>query len=243
MLEGSEQNITDERTRKYRLMKRKLVDFIKVHREAQDALDKANRRIKFLENKTKELMKDQQQQQQQPEAMDISEDEDQENKHTSKRVRTVAPTAEDVELNDDGSAKMPIKLGGLEVLSLGTIQHDKKGFHSDRYIFPLGYESRRTYMSTLNPDEQTVYTCKIEQGPNGPKFTVVGDDTPDTIVEGKSATNVWTTVIRKVNDKRDRMTRNAISGPEYYGLSHPVVRAQIERMENADKCANYKKKR
>jgi hypothetical protein len=48
-------------------------------------------------------------------------------------------------------------------------------------------------------------------------------------------------VIKKVNEVRQKDSSNAISGPEYYGFSNPLVREMIEELPNVDKCTKYKK--
>ncbi|KAI8876022.1 hypothetical protein K501DRAFT_262892 [Backusella circina FSU 941] len=47
----------EERKKKYRKMKRKLIEFIAKQKDAQTALDKANRRIQTLEKKNRQLLK------------------------------------------------------------------------------------------------------------------------------------------------------------------------------------------
>ncbi|ORX62808.1 hypothetical protein DM01DRAFT_1314427 [Hesseltinella vesiculosa] len=245
----------DEHMRKHRMLKRKLIEFMNKHHEAQEALDKANRRIKALEKKNRELKGVPKQDD--AEAMDISDDDgtdgatdgaDQgsDDETTPKQAikrRTGISSIQDVPHNDDGSVKLPLVLGALDVVSLGVVQPDIKGYHSERYLFPVGYEVKRKFMSMVDADAHTTYTCKIEEGAKGPQFSLCAEDAPDNVIVGKSATNVWTTVIKGVNEIRHKRTRNAISGPEYFGLSHPVVRSLLEKLEHADQCSLYKSKR
>lgn len=50
-------------------------------------------------------------------------------------------------------------------------------------------------------------------------------------------------VLRKVNEMRERKSSNTISGPEYFGLTNPFVKEMIEELPNAEKCTKYKKKK
>ncbi|CAB4015727.1 Transforming growth factor beta regulator 1, partial [Paramuricea clavata] len=67
-----------------------------------------------------------------------------------------------------GKPVFPIVLGGLTVHSLGDIVCDRPGFHSERYIWPVGFCSSRYYPSMKTPDMKCIYTCKILDGGYGP---------------------------------------------------------------------------
>ena len=73
------------------------------------------------------------------------------------------------------------------------------------------------------------------------QFTLWSADAPDQCLSAKTATGVWALVIKKVNEVRQKDSSNAISGPEYYGFSNPLVREMIEELPNVDKCTKYKK--
>lgn len=45
---------------------------------------------------------------------------------------------------------------------------DRPGFHSERYIWPVGFCSSRYYPSMKTPDMKCIYTCKILDGGYGP---------------------------------------------------------------------------
>ena len=53
--------------------------------------------------------------------------------------------------------------------AVSQIVHDRPGFHSERYIWPVGYCSSRTYPSMRNPEMKCIYTCKILDGGFGPQ--------------------------------------------------------------------------
>ncbi len=42
---------------------------------------------------------------------------------------------------------------------------------------------------------------------------------------------MWALVIKRANEARQKESSNAISGPEYYGFSNPVVIEMIEELE------------
>ncbi|CAO3576770.1 unnamed protein product [Absidia cylindrospora] len=234
---------------KHRRMKRKLVEFMSKQVEAQEALDKANRRIRTLEKQNKDLK--QQQKSGYSRQMDVdsdnqgSEDEDkveQPSKRSGIKRKPNTYTIETIPRDEDGKAILPLELGPLTLISLGTIVSDKPAYHCARHIYPLGYTVERNYMSKVDASAYTTYTCTVEEGDdNEPMFVITPKDDPENKISGKTATSCWTVVARGANKIRRKSCRNSISGPEYYGLAHPIIRHLIEEDADVDKCTKYKK--
>ena len=73
---------------------------------------------------------------------------------------------------------LPLDLGDFVVLALGKIITSdsrvagSKLYHSHRYIFPVGFKSKRRYPSVKDPKEKVWYTSEIQQGSSGPVFIV-----------------------------------------------------------------------
>jgi hypothetical protein len=57
-----------------------------------------------------------------------------------------------------------IQIGNNLILDIGRIEWNKPEYHSDRYIYPIGYKAQRHYASYMRPDERVVYTCEILEG-------------------------------------------------------------------------------
>ncbi|ETO27835.1 hypothetical protein RFI_09296 [Reticulomyxa filosa] len=149
--------------------------------------------------------------------------------------------------NEDGTIKVPFQIkGGCTVACLGRIDPDKGGFHTSKYIWPIGFQSVRMHSSYLNPSVRVTFTSTIEEGPNGAQFKIVAEDDPENPLIGDSASSVWTTVIKRVaavrTDPKKRKTCT-VSGPEMFGFSDSVVQALIEELPNAKSCTNYWKNR
>lgn len=47
------------------------------------------------------------------------------------------------EKDEAGDYIMPIQLGTIKLLSLGTVISDNPAYHNNRYIFPVGYKIER----------------------------------------------------------------------------------------------------
>ncbi|CDS07796.1 hypothetical protein LRAMOSA01745 [Lichtheimia ramosa] len=142
------------------------------------------------------------------------------------------------EKDEAGDYIMPIQLGTIKLLSLGTVISDNPAYHNNRYIFPVGYKIERLYKSMVNPDIMVTYTCSIQEGATAPKFCIAPSDQPDLLIEKDNPTAAWSTVMKEANRESQR-THFAVSGPEYFGLSHPSVGMMIQDLPGATACTNY----
>ncbi|XP_032236865.1 uncharacterized protein LOC5511631 isoform X3 [Nematostella vectensis] len=138
-----------------------------------------------------------------------------------------------------GKPIFPIVLGGLTVHSLGEIIWDRPGFHSERYIWPVGYCSSRTYPSIKDPDKKCIYTCKILDGGFGPQFEMCPEDDMEHPIMASSATACHCVVLKTLNKARGRDASNTGSGPEFFGFSHPTIQYLIQNLPGARKCSKY----
>ncbi len=163
-----------------------------------------------------------------------------------------------------GKPMLPLNVGIMTVLSLGTVC-TREHFHTERYIFPVGYEvtrcvmyhprrsravsheiyalcyrrSRRRYLSTVDPNNEAVYHCTILDGGDGPKFQIVASDDPDKPVIAGTATGAWSAVVRSANYIRNRQHSNSVSGPDFFGLGQNTIKHLIQELPDADLLQNY----
>ncbi|ETO04171.1 hypothetical protein RFI_33227, partial [Reticulomyxa filosa] len=64
--------------------------------------------------------------------------------------------------NEDGTIKVPFQIkGGCTVACLGRIDPDKGGFHTSKYIWPIGFQSVRMHSSYLNPSVRVTVNTYI----------------------------------------------------------------------------------
>ncbi|KAI9497554.1 F/Y-rich N-terminus-domain-containing protein [Zychaea mexicana] len=267
-------NWQDDRLRKYRRMKRKILEFIAKHKSAQLSVDRANRKVQALKKEKKRLMQaksndsqatngdametSQDDEDEEIEEADIEgagvEDEDEEDQlldedeemvkvePAPKLKRAASSRRKPIEVprDENGSVILPFQIASLNVLELGKVVYDRTSFHSERYIWPVGYCVERTYMSMVDPRNQTTYTCKVQDGGETPLFTIRAADAPDEEMSARTPTGAWALVIKRANEVRHRESANAISGPEYYGFSNPLVIEMVEGLPDVDKCVNYR---
>lgn len=145
--------------------------------------------------------------------------------------------------NHDGTPKMPLQLGVLTVESLGVIEYQRSGFHTERTLYPIGYRSLRNYLSLAHADQQCNYICEVvDVGDATPKFRVTcADDTAFSFL-GESPSAAWAQVMSVIRDRAPearRRQRVNVSGPEYFGFAHVVVQELLQELPNVDRCTAY----
>ncbi|KAH8104641.1 hypothetical protein BXZ70DRAFT_887891 [Cristinia sonorae] len=136
------------------------------------------------------------------------------------------------------SPMLPLNVGIMTVLNLGSICM-REHFHTERYIFPIGYEVTRRYLSTVDPNAEVVYNCKIMDGGDGPKFQIIAADVPESPFTAGTATGAWSVVVRSANSIRNRQHSNSVSGPDFFGLGQNTIKHLIQELPGADMLKDY----
>ncbi|KAH0790618.1 F/Y-rich N-terminus family protein [Histomonas meleagridis] len=128
----------------------------------------------------------------------------------------------------------------FQVISVGNIVYDRPAYHTERYIYPVGYVAERLYSSIRSANERIWYRCMILDGGNEPLFRVEAKDDPTICYEGPLPTTPWVNIFREVRKLKHLNTSVVtVSGPEYYGLTYPIVTMLIQRLPGASLCSKY----
>lgn len=80
--------------------------------------------------------------------------------HQEKKVAQVVAETISVEEQTVGES--------LTVFELGEIVTDRIGYHTENWIYPVGYVATRIYGHMLDASQKCVYTCKITDGGDFP---------------------------------------------------------------------------
>jgi hypothetical protein len=145
--------------------------------------------------------------------------------------------------DEDGKPIFPIRLSNtVWITDLGHIVSDRVNFHTERFIYPVGFKSSRPYFSTFDPPQKVRYTSEIvDTGAELPVFRVTMDGHPEVSFEGPTLSSPWNALTRKIFELRGEAGGRVatVTGAQYFGLHHPAIRYLIQQMEGADKCVNY----
>lgn len=146
----------------------------------------------------------------------------------------------EVQRDRHGNVLFPIHLSALMIQNLGKVIWDRPAYHTDKYIWPVGFKSTRYYTSVVNVERRCAYTSEIREGGEAPIFVLTSEDAPDQPILAQSATAAWTVIVKKVNEikteEQGKRVFTNVSGPEYFGLAHPTVMKLISELPNAEKC-------
>lgn len=137
-----------------------------------------------------------------------------------------------------GRPVLPLNVGIMTVNCLGEVCM-REHFHTERYIFPVGYSVNRRYLSARDPNAETVYNCTILDGGDGPKFQIIANDMADKPIIAGTATGAWSVVVRAANHVRNRQHSNSVSGPDFFGLGQNTIKHLIQELPGADRLKDY----
>ncbi|KAH7909241.1 FYRN-domain-containing protein, partial [Hygrophoropsis aurantiaca] len=155
--------------------------------------------------------------------------------HTVTQKNYSIPT---VPRDKKGRPLLPLNVGIMTVVNLGEVCM-REHFHTERYIFPVGYEVTRRYLSTIDATAEVVYHCSIVDGGDGPKFQIVASDVPDRPIIAGTATGAWSTIVKQANSIRNRQHSNSVSGPDFFGLGQNTIKHLIQELPGANRLRDY----
>jgi F/Y-rich N-terminus/SET domain/PHD-like zinc-binding domain/F/Y rich C-terminus len=138
------------------------------------------------------------------------------------------------------------RLGALVVHSLGKIEYECDGFHSEDYITPPGYMATRIFWSVTAPRDRTLYVLKIEKVDGEPQFSITPADNPLTSLTGSTAEEVYETLLLRVKEansdlfsvddffsklpaaRRTMRKTFGLNGPQFFGFGLDHIRKVLE---------------
>jgi hypothetical protein len=97
----------------------------------------------------------------------------------------------------------PIIISEFTVYNLGRIVFDKPGFHTETAIYPCDYTITRTYANLKDPEKKCIYTCRIAENGNVPRFEIIPDSDRNLIISGPSTDFCHSIVIQSINKLTD----------------------------------------
>ena len=149
--------------------------------------------------------------------------------------------------------QLPLTVGPMTFLSFGNLPEDNDlldTYHSEHYLYPIGFKSLREYWDVENPFEKCVYANEIKDGgESGPIFVVSKPDNPDVCFESSSSSGAWKALLEQLSITKEQIgdasnnTGLAVSGPDMYGMSRPEIICLMQGLKNANLCRKYQFRR
>jgi hypothetical protein len=149
------------------------------------------------------------------------------------------------------SKQAVIRIGALNVLSLGVIKHFKAvngGNNSNSFIAPEGYCAVRLFWSYQHPFQRTLVVCKVVNQ----KFQIIPLDDVGRLIEKNSVVECVNSYFERLNLVYKKFTcvrlgkiplfrhqQNSLFCEYFFGFNLDVVRRQIEALPNAGHCRDY----
>ncbi|KAF9580407.1 transforming growth factor beta regulator 1, partial [Lunasporangiospora selenospora] len=113
-----------------------------------------------------------------------------------------------------------------------------RGYHNHRYIFPVGFRSKKQYTSLSDTSKKTYFISEILDGGDYPIFQITLEDMPDKVFRHTSSSGAWELALKGLIELGYNAKTHA-SGPDMYGLTNLGVIKHIQEMPNANRCRRY----
>jgi histone-lysine N-methyltransferase MLL3 len=131
-----------------------------------------------------------------------------------------------------------LRVGSLIFLSVGQLlPHQLQNFHTQNYIYPIGYKIIRFYWSMRNLNKRCKYICSIHEMLGRPEFKIVVQEAMEEDVEFKDSSPklVWQRIFELIAEMRRKnqcvqVFPQFVSGEDLFGLTEPAVVRVLESL-------------
>lgn len=153
----------------------------------------------------------------------------------------VKKKVQSISLSQSGHPNYPIGVGGFTIYNLGEIAPDRSAYNTEYSIYPIGYTVTRPYGHLKDPEKKCIYTCRVLDNGDSPRFEIVPENDTELTIAGNSTDACHSTLLQCINASLDcRSIDGRPSGDWFFGLSHPTISSLIQSFPSSKKCINYK---
>uniref|UniRef100_A0A1I7RZ32 Histone-lysine N-methyltransferase n=1 Tax=Bursaphelenchus xylophilus TaxID=6326 RepID=A0A1I7RZ32_BURXY len=149
--------------------------------------------------------------------------------------------------NNTYSTEMMMRVGNLIFTQLGQLLPEQlKNFHTEEFIFPVGYNVIRLFWSPLNVNELARYECTIREDEGRPLFKI---NFLDKELTDRSMNGVWSRILMAVQQLREKTRAQGseilrfypalMNCSMLYGLNEPAVTKMTESLPGVDQMFDY----
>ncbi|XP_050077777.1 transforming growth factor beta regulator 1 [Anopheles maculipalpis] len=167
---------------------------------------------------------------------------------------------QNITVDQSGHPKYPFTVGGFSVQSLGDIVPDRAAFHTECTIYPIGYTITRPYGHYKDPEKRCIYTCRVVDDGERPRFEIVPESTDPSgtgggetgeskdmdlveadIISGPTTDDCHAELLQRINTALNVGSIDSRPmGDWFFGLAHPTVANLLQRFPSAKGCTNYR---
>lgn len=143
----------------------------------------------------------------------------------------------------------PFRIGPITFQNFGLLPGDIniiQKYHSENYLYPIGFSSVREYWDVEEPSMKCLYVSEIRSGAEeGPTFAVYKALNREICFVSSSSSGAWKALLEQLSIakvERGEIPTNtllAVSGPDMYGLSRPEVLFMMQGLPNANLCRKF----
>lgn len=149
-------------------------------------------------------------------------------------------------LTEASDSSLCHRVGNLVVHSLGRVEQEIDGFHSENYITPPGYVATRIFWSFQTVEKRTVYVLRVLRKGSDPLFAIDASDAPDLPIRSKSMVDAYEALMDRVRHcnsetfaRGDHFTQlpmerlketkaYGLNAPQFFGFGLITIRRALE---------------
>ncbi|XP_039491558.1 transforming growth factor beta regulator 1 [Drosophila santomea] len=136
----------------------------------------------------------------------------------------------------------PMNLNNVLLHSLGEIISVNPNFHSESWIYPVGYVATRIYAHPKDPRKKCVFTCKILNNAGIPQFQIIPDNDLDGVFFGESANMCHMDLLNSIQQSPCVKVKIPfdVQGEVFFGLSNQKTQSLLMMDPAFNQCTNFK---
>ena len=153
---------------------------------------------------------------------------------------TAGVSSASVEQSSPNAPALPLNLSSrVRILAWGRID---PRFHNEKYMYPIGFVSERSFWSTKRSEDKVWYRNEILEKDGALVFRCTSLETNVTC-DSHSPTGAITPFLKEVEIlKRRGSNKSAVvrfSGPDWFGLYDSRVVAVLQKLPGVEQCTEY----
>ncbi len=146
-----------------------------------------------------------------------------------------------------GTDQHIMRIGALIFLSVGQLlPHQLRNFHTQDYIYPIGYKVVRYYWSTAQVNKRCPYVCSIAEQNGKPVFRITVDEGKESerTYSDSTAKGAWAPILAAIDKLRRthdlvKVFPQYICGEDLFGLGEPNIVKVLESLPGIESLSDY----